>query len=91
MNDNPEKMDISLPDVPEEEVIQQWNKICTTLQKEIQDDENLAEKRRNTLLHYKIFDKNLKKLSEKGFRTSNHVVSCPIRHRHLYVTVVSWA
>lgn len=84
-------MDISPPTIPEEEVTQQWNNICTTLQKEIEVDAALTEKKRNTVLHYKVYDANRKKLEEKGFWTTNHIVSCPIRHRHAYVTVVSWA
>jgi len=84
-------MDIQPPEIPQEEISQQWDCICKCLTQEIIDDNKLVDKKRNALLHFKVFDANRKRLEEKGFWTTNHVVSCPIRHRHTYVTVVSWA
>jgi len=83
------EIDIDVPHVPAEEISLQWSNLCKDLREAI--DTDAKEKKRCIVLHYKIFDENRKRLEEKGFWTTNHIVSCPIRHRHTYVTAVSWA
>lgn len=82
-------LDINPPKVPEEEVFLQWDKICKHLSEAIESDVKVGN--RYTILHYKVFDANRKRLEEKGFWTTNHITSCPVLHKHVYVTAVSWA